>query len=50
MEYTNDTLGRRAPRKGKKVPRPLIRELLQRRDEYKLCLEGPHGVGKTALL
>lgn len=50
LAYTNDTLGKRGPRKGKKVPRDLVRQLMQQRDAKKLCVEGAAGVGKTTAL
>ena len=50
LAYTNDTLGKRSAKKGKKVPASHIRGLLQERDQTKLCIEGPSFVGKTTLL
>lgn len=49
-EELQQTLGKRRPRKGKRVPAEHVRELLQEVAPRHVCVEGPRGVGKTTLL
>ena len=50
VEYKTEELGRRGPRKGKRVPREHIRQLLKEYNPQMICVEGAKGVGKTSLL
>ena len=47
---SDDNLGKARPKKGKKIPNKMLRELAA--GQYKACvaLEGPAKVGKTTVL
>ena len=50
VEYRTEDLGRRGPKKGKRVPKEHIRQLLKEYNPQVICVEGAKGVGKTSLL
>ena len=49
-EELQSTLGKRRPRKGKRVPADHVRGLLHEVTPRHVCVEGPRGIGKTTLL
>ena len=47
---TMEELGKKRPKKGKKVPASHIRGLLMRAAKNHVALEGPRGIGKSSVL
>jgi alpha-D-ribose 1-methylphosphonate 5-triphosphate synthase subunit PhnL len=45
-----EELGQKRGKKGRPIPKPFIRGMMRLRDRMCIALEGPVGIGKTALL